>query len=84
MIYSQYRIQMPRRKYGHLIMACPPTPQEKCRACRLGIPCPVHDNEKAPDYETLANKKRRRHSGKKGKKHQSKASKEKTRSRSSE
>jgi len=36
---------MPRRKYGHLIGACPPTPKEKCRYCKLGRPCPVHKAE---------------------------------------
>ncbi len=62
---------MPRRKYGHMVGACPPTPQEKCKACRLGHPCPVHDCEKTPDYETLAKKKRKKFSGsKKGKKRQ--------------
>jgi hypothetical protein len=34
---------MPRRKYGHMVKDCPPTPPEKCRICRLGKqPCPVH------------------------------------------
>jgi hypothetical protein len=63
---------MPRRKYGHMVGACPPTPKEKCRACRLGNPCPIHD-ESSIDYKALARKKRRKHSGsKKGKKRQKK------------
>jgi hypothetical protein len=68
---------MPRRKYGHMVGACPPTPQEKCRACRLGNPCPVHREQK-PDFKALAKIKRRKFSGrKKGKKRQSKGSKQK-------
>ena len=64
---------MPRRKYGHMVGTCPPTPQEKCKACRLGHPCPIHDEEYKPDYENLAKKKRRKFSGsKKGKKRQKK------------
>jgi len=70
---------MPRRKYGHMVGACPPTPQEKCKACRLGHPCHVHDGENKPDYKTLAKKKRTRFSGsKKGKKRQKKKRPEKT------
>lgn len=61
---------MPRRKYGHLVAACPPTPKEKCRVCRLGKPCPIH-GETELDYTALAQKKRQKHSGsKKGKKRQ--------------
>jgi hypothetical protein len=56
-----------------MVGACPPTPQEKCKACRLGHPCPVHDCEKTPDYDSLAKKKRKKFSGsKKGKKRQKK------------
>ena len=33
---------MPRRKYGHMVKAIPPVPEDKCRYCRLGLPCPVH------------------------------------------
>jgi hypothetical protein len=33
---------MPRRKYGHMVGACPPTPPVKCRLCKLSKPCPVH------------------------------------------
>jgi hypothetical protein len=66
---------MPRRKYGHMVNACPPTPQEKCRACRLGHHCNVHDHEKAPDYKKLAKRKRRKFSGsRKGKKRQKRKS----------
>jgi hypothetical protein len=35
-------VGVPRRKYGRLRKAIPPVPVEKCRYCRLGIPCPVH------------------------------------------
>ncbi|UCE75078.1 MAG: hypothetical protein JSV56_05075 [Methanomassiliicoccales archaeon] len=59
---------MPRRKYGHMVGPCPPTPIENCRACRLGIPCPKHDLQKKPDYKALAKTKRHRKTGgKKGK-----------------
>jgi len=34
--------KIPRRKYGRMVKAIPPVPEEKCRYCRLGIPCPVH------------------------------------------
>jgi hypothetical protein len=61
---------MPRRKYGHMVGACPPTPKEKCRICRLGKPCPIHP-EGSLDYKALAQRKRQKHSGsKKGKKRQ--------------
>jgi hypothetical protein len=71
---------MPRRKYGHMVGNCPPTPQEKCRACRLGHPCNVHDPDNAPDYEVLAKKKRKRFSGRKrGKKRISRGAVEKKR-----
>lgn len=33
---------MPRRKYGRMVKAVPPVPEEKCRYCRLGMTCPVH------------------------------------------
>lgn len=33
---------MPRRKYGRMVKAIPPVPEDKCRYCRLGRPCPVH------------------------------------------
>ncbi len=33
---------LPRRKYGHMVKAIPPLKEEKCRYCRLGLPCPVH------------------------------------------
>ncbi len=33
---------VPRRKYGHMVKAIPPVAEDKCRYCRLGIPCPVH------------------------------------------
>ncbi len=43
---------MPRRKYGHLIGACPPTPKDKCRMCKLGRPCPIHKAElEKPAFE---------------------------------
>jgi hypothetical protein len=51
-----------------MVGACPPTPQEKCRACRLGYPCPIHDERIRPDFKTLAKKKRRKKTGKKDKK----------------
>ncbi len=54
---------MPRRKYGHMVGACPPTPVEKCRACRLDHPCPVHGGKNMPDFETIAKTKRSRFSG---------------------
>ena len=57
-----------------MVGACPQTPQEKCKACRNGYPCHVHD-PKDIDFEELAKKKRRKFSGKKkGKKRQTKAS----------
>ena len=56
---------MPRRKYGHMVGVCPPTPVEKCRACRLGLPCPVHKFVQKPDFKEVQRKKRRRHTGKK-------------------
>ena len=60
---------MPRRKYGHMVGPCPPTPVEKCRACRLGHPCPTHGLKQKPDYKALAKKKRhRKNAGKKGRK----------------
>ncbi|UCE74864.1 MAG: hypothetical protein JSV56_03965 [Methanomassiliicoccales archaeon] len=60
---------MPRRKYGHMVGPCPPTPIDKCRACRLDLPCPIHELQKKPDYKELAKKKRhRKNAGKKGKK----------------
>lgn len=59
---------MPRRKYGHMVGSCPPTPREKCRLCKLGKPCPVH-GEADLDYEALAKRKRQKHSAKRGKKH---------------
>ena len=61
---------MPRRKYGHMVGPNHPTPKEKCRICRLGKSCPVHDSETL-DYGALAKQKRRKFSGsKKGKKRQ--------------
>jgi hypothetical protein len=36
---------MPRRKYGHMVGTCPPTPQNKCRMCKLGRLCPVHKGD---------------------------------------
>jgi len=52
-----------------MVGACPPTPVEKCRLCRNGLPCPVHDEKSRPDYKALSKKKRRRVTGsKKGKK----------------
>jgi hypothetical protein len=44
---------MPRRKYGHMVGACPPTKKEKCRMCRMGKPCPIHKAEetKAPTFD---------------------------------
>jgi len=33
---------MPRRKYGRMVKDIPPVPEDKCRYCRLGMPCPVH------------------------------------------
>ncbi|MCD6461409.1 MAG: hypothetical protein J7L61_01545, partial [Thermoplasmata archaeon] len=38
-------VGVPRRKYGRLRKAISPPPREKCRACRLGYPCPVHSRE---------------------------------------
>ena len=35
-------VNMPRRKYGRMVKAVPPVPEEKCRYCRLGMTCPVH------------------------------------------
>jgi hypothetical protein len=35
-------ILLPRRKYGRLTKAIPPTPPEKCRFCKHGRKCPVH------------------------------------------
>jgi len=62
---------MPRRKYWHMVGACPPVPVEKCNLCRLGYPCPVHNSEKKSDYKSLAKKKRQKYSGsRKGKKRQ--------------
>jgi len=56
---------MPRRKYGHMVGSCPPTPPEKCRACRIGKhPCPIHGEPKKLDYAQLAKKKRKKHTGK--------------------
>ncbi|RLE40348.1 hypothetical protein DRJ16_07240 [Candidatus Woesearchaeota archaeon] len=60
-----------------MVNACPPTHQEKCKPCRLGYPCHVHD-EKDIDYKELAKKKRRKKTGrKKGKKRISKGAVEK-------
>ena len=56
---------MPRRKYGHMVGPCPPTPLDKCPVCRTGRPCPTHNSEKLPDYKELARVKRRKFSGKK-------------------
>jgi hypothetical protein len=55
---------MPRRKYGHMVNVCPPTPREKCRTCRLGKPCPAHKENSAIDYKDLAKKKRKWATGK--------------------
>lgn len=33
---------MPRRKYGHMVKSIMPVPEDKCRYCRLGRPCPIH------------------------------------------
>lgn len=56
-----------------MVGPCPPTPREKCKACRLDLPCHVHDQEKDIDYKALARKKKRKFSGsKKGKKRQKK------------
>ncbi len=63
---------MPRRKYGHMVGACPPTPPDKCKMCRLGNPCPVHKESKV-DWKVRARSKRQTFSGrKKGKKRISK------------
>ena len=56
---------MPRRKYGRLQKAVPPTPQEKCRACLFpGPPCPVHGSitkkEREKLIEARINKKKKR------------------------
>lgn len=37
---------MPRRKYGRMVKAVPPVAEDKCRYCRLGIPCPVHKKKR--------------------------------------
>lgn len=67
---------MPRRKYGHMVGPCPSVQVEKCPVCRAGRPCPVHNNDKTPDYEKIAKHKRRRFSGrKKGKKRPKKGTK---------
>ena len=61
-----------------MVNACPPTPKEKCRACRLGHPCPIHGEKNDIDYDALAKRKRKKHSGsKKGKKRISKGTVEK-------
>ena len=54
---------MPRRKYGHMVGTCPPTPKEKCRACRLGHECPTHKHEAEVDYEAVRKTKKIRFSG---------------------
>ncbi|MEW5936382.1 MAG: hypothetical protein AB1665_00995 [Candidatus Thermoplasmatota archaeon] len=50
---------MPRRKYGHMVGACPPTPREKCRYCRLGWRCPTH-MEVPPSHDKKVRKKWKR------------------------
>ena len=35
-------VTVPRRKYGRMVKPCPPTPEDKCRYCRLGLNCPIH------------------------------------------
>ena len=58
---------MPRRKYGHMVGPCPPTPKEKCRACRLGYPCPVHNVEaeeiRPPNAKQMRQKARKKRKG---------------------
>ena len=51
---------MPRRKYGHMVGACPPTPKEKCRACRMGIPCPTHKRQGQSDFKAIRKEQKRR------------------------
>lgn len=63
---------MPRRKYGHMVGQCPPTPIEKCRACRLGLPCPKHELMEKPDYKALAKQKRFKKRGKRKRKKKTK------------
>lgn len=71
---------MPRRKYGHMVGACPPTPPEKCRICRMGKKsCPVHKDNKTRWKERAIQKRRKFSGGKKGKKRTSKGDLERQR-----
>ena len=41
---------MPRRKYGHLVHSLPPIPPpHKCRQCRNGYECPIHEKKEQPE-----------------------------------
>ena len=40
---------MPRRKYGHMVHGLPQDPPpHKCRACKNGYPCVIHDESARP------------------------------------
>jgi len=58
---------MPRRKYGRLQKPISPPPPEKCRACRLGLPCPIHDKNYGANAVVQDRKKMRREAKKKKK-----------------
>jgi hypothetical protein len=47
-----------------MVGPCPPVSVDKCPVCRTGRPCPIHNNEKMPNYKELAKYKRRKFSGK--------------------
>jgi hypothetical protein len=41
---------MPRRKYGHMVHGLPvKPPPHKCRACRNGYTCPIHEEKEIPE-----------------------------------
>ncbi len=44
--FARERCPVPRRKYGRLVKAIQPVPEEKCRYCRLGMACPVHKKKR--------------------------------------
>ena len=47
--FQSHIIPMPRRKYGRLVKSVPsPPPPHKCRACRNGYDCPVHEKKEQP------------------------------------
>jgi hypothetical protein len=40
---------MPRRKYGHMVHGLPQNPPpHKCRSCKNGYPCVIHDESERP------------------------------------